>query len=394
MLHRCSWDMHCEGIIWVAVSPAHCLLALRLTCLRVAAAAGPRGSRGERGLLQGTPIPRNHGSANPLVQVLRWFQDYPGHAHIYSIQHMVQCGMKYDKLPGEWWGPSTASYVLRDLARVHRMAYHGPVAVHVTQTDAVYISDIEALCANLSLNDCLLGLTESAAAQRAQNMKHVNSSIALHNRSSDPQDPLPCEASEEVDAFFDPLFHPPPSATSPWTCGLILLIPLRLGVNTVNAEYFDCLKEALRQECCVGILGGRVGHAIYFTGYDSSTDMLYGLDPHTVFAASESIHDVQKQIHVDGFVQLSIASLDPSLALGFSFADREAFDRFCKHYHSSKLISIQHTAPSYMMEDDCMDEGVPAWMAGFFDGNTGIAKGGGKTNYDSDEDDDYVIITK
>lgn len=26
--------------------------------------------------------------------------------------------MSYDKLPGEWYGPSTAAYVLRDLAHV------------------------------------------------------------------------------------------------------------------------------------------------------------------------------------------------------------------------------------------------------------------------------------
>ena len=33
--------------------------------------------------------------------------------HLYSLQNIVQCGVKYDKLPGEWFGPSTASLVLR-----------------------------------------------------------------------------------------------------------------------------------------------------------------------------------------------------------------------------------------------------------------------------------------
>lgn len=28
--------------------------------------------------------------------------------------------MNYDKLPGEWYGPSTSAYVLRDLALVRR----------------------------------------------------------------------------------------------------------------------------------------------------------------------------------------------------------------------------------------------------------------------------------
>ena len=35
-----------------------------------------------------------------FVQIIKWFLDFPGPPHIYSFHHMVQCGMKYDKLPG------------------------------------------------------------------------------------------------------------------------------------------------------------------------------------------------------------------------------------------------------------------------------------------------------
>jgi hypothetical protein len=28
------------------------------------------------------------------------FQDFPGHPHVFSLHHLVQCGMRYDKLPG------------------------------------------------------------------------------------------------------------------------------------------------------------------------------------------------------------------------------------------------------------------------------------------------------
>ena len=63
------------------------------------------------------------------------FLDFNGDvAHMYSLQNMVQCGIKYDKLPGtdissvtasslilrcvivysgEWFGPSTVALVLR-----------------------------------------------------------------------------------------------------------------------------------------------------------------------------------------------------------------------------------------------------------------------------------------
>jgi hypothetical protein len=91
-------------------------------------------------------------------EILRWFLDFPGFPHIYSIQHLVQCGMKYDKLPGEWHGPSTASLVLRDLSKIHRLRYQGEIAVLVTQSETIYISEVEKLCSNLSLNENFFGL--------------------------------------------------------------------------------------------------------------------------------------------------------------------------------------------------------------------------------------------
>lgn len=201
---------------------------------------------------------------------------------------MVAAGMRYDVLPGEWWGPSTASYVLRDLCKVHRLAYEGPIAVHVTQSECVYISEVENLCSNISLNDCLLGLTEHAAAINHSNIQRVNSRFDLMGRNTAPSGPSGDGSSKEsgpalVEAFFDPLFHQPPSAINPWVSSLLLLMPLRLGVNGVNAPYITAIKEMLRTEWCMGFIGGKVGHAIYFAGYDEAKDYLFGLDPHVVF---------------------------------------------------------------------------------------------------------------
>lgn len=85
-------------------------------------------------------------SSNHYCDILRWFSDYPGPPHVYSIHHLVQCGMKYDRLPGEWFGPSTAALVLRDLTKLHRSKYGGPLEVLVTQGDTIYIKDCEKLC--------------------------------------------------------------------------------------------------------------------------------------------------------------------------------------------------------------------------------------------------------
>lgn len=49
-----------------------------------------------------------------IRQIAAWFTDYPGWPHIYSLHHLVHCGMsKYDKAAGQWVGPATAAYLLR-----------------------------------------------------------------------------------------------------------------------------------------------------------------------------------------------------------------------------------------------------------------------------------------
>jgi cysteine protease ATG4 len=51
---------------------------------------------------------------NAYIQIVRLFMDHPGHTeHLYSIHNIVQAGLKYDKLPGEWFGPSTAALSFR-----------------------------------------------------------------------------------------------------------------------------------------------------------------------------------------------------------------------------------------------------------------------------------------
>lgn len=45
---------------------------------------------------------------------MRWFSDYEGYPHLYSLHHLVHLGVaRYDKPAGTWVGPSTAAYMLR-----------------------------------------------------------------------------------------------------------------------------------------------------------------------------------------------------------------------------------------------------------------------------------------
>lgn len=413
--------------------------------------------------------------------IVRWCTDYPGPSCIYAIHHIIQCGMVYDKLPGEWYGPSTASLVLRDLTRLHRRKYHGPVEAHVTTGDTIYVTEVEKTFTAVKYEEvdpflddvdeesspqlkrrlrgrknkssqsssgesksAKNGSGSSNSNRRAEANKRViserseesvSSSVESHCRdiedeansfthsvSSDSHGLSPCRSISSVSAddeervdnkydgdiasekqvesnpfivnsnsldddsnllagdtvfrvssegavlyagldlelppsdstvnqgvndsvnkdekksstdlnLHDPLFNPPPVAEeAAWPASLLLLLPLRLGLDKFNPMYIPAIKEFLRHKNSVGILGGQVNRAIYFVGYRGN--VLLGMDPHTVFKTPNLTDpfpsaEYLDQIHRSDLHELNFSLLDPSLALAFYFRDRYEFKAFC-----------------------------------------------------------------
>lgn len=86
--------------------------------------------------------------------------------------------------------------------------------------------------------------------------------------------------------FFDPLLHPPTAEdSSDWSTALLILIPLRLGLDQVNERYVPALEKTFAFPQSVGIIGGKKGHSVYFVG--TQQDQLHLLDPHDVHPAPE-----------------------------------------------------------------------------------------------------------
>ena len=48
---------------------------------------------------------------------------------------------------------------------------------------------------------------------------------------------------------------------------LLLVLPLRLGLNEFNEEYKDSIKRCFELEQIVGMIGGKPNSAYYFYGY-------------------------------------------------------------------------------------------------------------------------------
>jgi len=128
----------------------------------------------------------------------------------------------------------------------------------------------------------------------------------------------------------EPPRTPPTSPSEDWT-PVLILVPVRLGSGEkVNRIYAPHVKALLTNDHCVGIIGGRPKHALYFMGFQD--DNLLHLDPHLV---QDSV-DVNcpdfdlSTYHCRSLRKMSLSKMDPSCCIGFLCRSRAAFDEWCE----------------------------------------------------------------
>ena len=250
-----------------------------------------------------------------LRSVLTWFADFPSTTDcVYSLHNMVASGVaNYDKLPGEWYGPSTVCYVLRDLVQMHeRQQAAGAVRldrkvfrVHVAGQGTVYRDEIRKLMTRDS----------QAKFDEEKRKKQAKAPPAAH--------PLDMRWEEELVET---------AGKVEWDTSLLLLVPLRLGLRSFNADYLQALGHTFSLPQSVGVLGGRPRGARWFFGAVADGSEIFGLDPHTVHNAPRSrsarvngkvksvvdmSDDYLRSVHTTYPERFSPLHMDPSIALGF-----------------------------------------------------------------------------
>ena len=192
--------------------------------------------------------------------ILEYFLDIPNVNCYFSIHNIVQIGLNYNMKPGDWYGPETISYVLRDLVNNNKLI---DISIYVAFNAIIFKNEIKDLCKNKN------------------NFK------------------------------------------------ILLLIPLRLGLNKINDIYIEYLLNFFKLNQFVGIIGGRPRKSLYFIGNHNKT--LKYLDPHNIqeTVIYDNCFPRMKELlsyHTMYPGSIDINNIDPSMTLGFYINDKNDLD--------------------------------------------------------------------
>ncbi|XP_071055196.1 cysteine protease ATG4C [Onthophagus taurus] len=196
-------------------------------------------------------------------KIIKWFGDKKSRNSPFSIHELVRFGESSGKKAGDWYGPGFVAHLLKQAVKSAAQDNYefDSITVYVAQDCAVYTEDI--------LEECLL-------------------------------------------------------KDGKWK-SLILLIPVRLGAEKFNQIYAPCLTALFSLEQCIGVIGGRPKHSLYFIGYQD--DKLIHLDPHycqemvDVWASDFPL----TSFHCRSPRKMHLSKMDPSCCIGFYCSSKNDF---------------------------------------------------------------------
>eukprot|EP00879_Flechtneria_rotunda_P032073 GHRR01035224.1.p1 GENE.GHRR01035224.1~~GHRR01035224.1.p1 ORF type:complete len:395 (+),score=182.37 GHRR01035224.1:880-2064(+) len=259
-------------------------------------------------------------------QLLSLFQDQPGSLSPFSIHNLCTAGAGHGVVAGQWLGPWVLCKALAAAAATQRawqqqqqqqQQQHGQqqrslgLHVHVVCDPGGGAPTLQPVRLKALLT------AQGACAQQAADCHCIDGS----HSSSHPVQRAPADIAWPSQQPQQQHSH------GPHQQGLLLLVPLTLGVGKVNERYMPQLTAVLTFPQSVGIVGGRPGSSLYFVGVQGSA-VLY-LDPHEVQQVAALPGDVDT-FHCSTLRLMPLSAIDPSLAIGFYCKDEDDVDDLVK----------------------------------------------------------------
>lgn len=237
--------------------------------------------------------------------LVSWFGDSPS-AHL-GLHRLVRLGLTLGKQAGDWYGPAIVAHILKKAVEEAMDPVLAGITAYVSQDCTVYSADV----------------------------------IDSHRASRPGHDP-----AAKSDA--PPSHDEQASASSPAdNRAVIILIPVRLGGEKTNPEYFNFTKNILSLEYCLGIIGGKPKQACYFVGFQD--DCLIYMDPHycqSFVDVSTSDFPLQSY-HCPSPKKMPFSKMDPSCTIGFYSRNVKDYERISQELSKVLQPSAKEKYPAF-----------------------------------------------
>ena len=127
----------------------------------------------------------------------------------------------------------------------------------------------------------------------------------------------------------------------------LILLPLRLGIDSINPLYGNFIRGALCSSSSLGIVGGLPDKSLYFVGYQD-WELLF-LDPHILKPFDPSTftdpHKLINEFHTSRVRSIRVEEIDPSMLFGFLCCSAEEVvqlrDHLLKLNKFANILSIK-----------------------------------------------------